>query len=220
MNFQTRIKICGITSVGDAELAIASGADAIGMIFYPRSARYVDLKRAKAIADSAGPFVTVVALFVNARVEEIKHILSEVAIDCLQFHGDEASEFCQQFSRPYMKTIKVPQAENNDENRISAIQQHVIHESHSHPQAQAILLDTLHPKQVGGTGERFDWRCIPNTNNFRWVLAGGLNPDNVVEAVQQINPYAVDVCSGVESKPGIKDPNKVRQFIANIRALN
>ncbi len=223
MNFQTRVKICGITSPEDANRVVASGADAIGLVFYPPSSRYVELAQAKAIAEMAGPFVTVVALFVNPRVEEVKQVLNNVAVDCLQFHGDETPDFCQQFSRPYMKAVKVPPAEANDENAISRIQQDVIHQSRSHQdqshqQARAILLDTLHPKHVGGSGERFDWRCVPSSNSFRWVLAGGLNPDNVADAVEQVKPYAVDVSSGVESQQGVKDPEKVRQFIANVRA--
>ena len=214
----TRVKICGITSLQDAELAVASGADAIGLIFYPKSARYITATRAKEISRSVGPYVNVVALFVNAAINEVKHVLEQASIQTLQFQGEESDEFCEQFSLPYIKAVKVPAPDNDSEAAISAVQQAILHEAQTHPNARGILLDTFHKQQPGGTGEMFDWRCVPDTNHYRWILAGGLKPDNVAQAINQVKPYAVDVCSGVESKPGTKDSHKVRQFIANAKA--
>jgi phosphoribosylanthranilate isomerase len=215
MNHHTRVKICGITSLQDAETAVTHGADAIGLVFYPKSVRYISIERAAAIAEAIGPFVSVVALFVNATNNEIKRVVERVPLHYLQFHGDESAATCEQFGVPYLKAVKVPSPTSQSEAAISAVQQQVIHDAQAHPRAKAILLDTLHPQQHGGTGQKFDWRCVPNSAHFRWVLAGGLNADNVAEATAQVLPYAVDVSSGVESKPGVKDSAKVKTFIQN-----
>lgn len=220
LNHQTRVKICGITSVRDAEIAAAYGADAIGLVFYPKSPRYVSPDCATAIANAVGPFVSVVALFVNAASNEVKRILEQVSVQVLQFHGSESAEFCQQFAVPYIKAIKVPLPEAQTEAAVSVVQQTVIREAQLHPQATGLLLDALHKKQHGGTGQKFDWRCVPSTSRFRWILAGGLTPDNVATAIAQVKPYAVDVSTGVESKPDVKDDKKLKAFIQNAKAVS
>ena len=217
MTLHTRVKICGITSLQDAETAVNHGADAIGLVFYPNSPRYLPVDRAAAIANTVGPFVSVVALFVNATVNEVKRVIERVPLHYLQFHGEESADTCEQFALPYLKAVKVPRPDGNSEAAISAAQQQVIRAAQAHPRAKAILLDTLHPQQHGGTGQQFDWRCVPESESFRWILAGGLKPDNVADAIAQVRPYAVDVSSGVESGPGVKDGDKVKTFIQNAK---
>ena len=219
MSYLTRVKICGITSPQDAITAATYGADAIGMIFYPKSKRYVTAKQAREITTAVGPFVNIVALFVNPTVNEVKQVLEQAQVQTLQFQGDETKEFCEQFSLPYIKAVKVPSPVKDTEAAISAVQQAIIHEAQTHDSAKAILLDTLHQQHPGGTGETFDWRCVPVTQQLRWILAGGLNPANVSDAIQQVKPYAVDVCSGVEREPGIKDSAKVKAFIENAKSV-
>ena len=220
MTHHTRVKICGITSPQDAEAAVAFGADAIGLNFYPKSSRYVSIEKAIEISKSIGPFVTVVGLFVNAKANEIKTVLESVPIQLLQFHGDESAEFATQFALPYIKVIKVPRPGDASEAAISAVQQAVIQTAQAHPRAQGFLLDTLHEKEHGGTGIKFDWRCVPTTNHYQWTLAGGLNHENVGEAIATVLPYAVDVSSGVESEPGKKDSEKVKRFITASKSVN
>lgn len=217
MNQHTRVKICGITSPQDAETAVAYGADAIGINFYPKSARYVTASRAREISAAVGPYVTVVALFVNPTIDEVRRVLEQATVQTLQFQGAETAAFCEQFSLPYVKAVKVPPPDNDSEAAISVVQRAILHEAQTYSNAQGILLDTFHHRQPGGTGQKFDWRCVPDTQDFRWILAGGLTPDNVGAAISQVKPWAVDVCSGVESQPGVKDSDKVRRFIANAK---
>ena len=217
-SLQVRVKICGVTSVADAEAAVVHGADALGLNFYPPSARFLEAKDAIAIADTVGPFVSLVALFVDASAGDVKRVVDRVTVQLLQFHGDEPAEFCEQFSLPYIKAVKVAAPVDQTESAISAVQQQIIHAAQAHPRAKAILLDTLTPGEHGGTGKQFDWRCVPQSKHFRWILAGGLRPDNVANAVAQVNPYAVDVSSGVESEPGVKDPEKLAAFIGAAKA--
>lgn len=195
-----RVKICGITSVQDAEIAVAAGADAIGLVFYAPSPRAVSVAQAREIAASVGPFVTVVGLFVNADKAFIDDVLANVALHVLQFHGDEPREFCEQFQRPYMKAIRM---------RPELVVESAIAEYAS---AAAILLDAYRPGIPGGTGDTFDWQRVPNAAQ-PIVLAGGLTPENVALAIQSTQIYGVDVSGGVELTPGKKDAHKVAQFI-------
>jgi len=149
-------------------------------------------------------FVTTVALFVNESIDEVKRILDVCSFDLLQFHGDESPEFCRQFNRPYMKAIRVRSAEDIH----SAVQQY--------PDAKALLLDAYVENLPGGTGQAFDWRLIPKLS-IPWVLAGGLNANNVADAVNQVQPYAVDISGGVEASKGIKDAQKIKDFISEVR---
>ncbi|MGK0442197.1 MAG: phosphoribosylanthranilate isomerase [Pseudohongiellaceae bacterium] len=198
---RTRVKICGITSVEDAKKAVDAGADAIGLVFYQPSPRAVSIIQAKAIVSSLAPFVTVVALVVNATYEFVNELLASVSVDVLQFHGDESAVFCQQFNKPYIKAIRM---------RPELVLSKCFTE---YQQAQALLLDAYQKGVPGGTGENFDWQRIPKQRPMPIVLAGGLNPSNVQDAINTVKPYAVDVSGGVELQPGLKDVEKVNAFI-------
>lgn len=204
----TRIKICGITRVEDAGAAIASGADAIGLVFYTSSPRNVSVEQAAEIVASVPPFVTVVALFVNELPENILRILNAVAIDQIQFHGDESAAFCEQFQRPWVKALRVrPELDI----RLAC---------GDFAAARGILLDSWQDGVPGGTGKTFDWQLAPRDLPLPVVLAGGLDPGNVGDAVAQLRPAAVDISGGVESSPGLKDAEKIRQFTAAVRAAD
>lgn len=203
----TRVKICGIASVVDAQQAVDAGADAIGLVFYPDSPRAVTAERAADIALAVGPYVSVVGLFVNARVEVIEATLARVPLHVLQFHGDEEASFCQQFQRPWYKAIRME----------SALDPKV--ETTRFPGACGLLFDTWSRYKYGGTGDTFDWQRVPQSQR-PMVLAGGLNPDNIAEAVAAVRPYAVDVSSGVELAPGKKCPHRVREFIDRAKAID
>ncbi|MCP3852455.1 MAG: phosphoribosylanthranilate isomerase [Gammaproteobacteria bacterium] len=213
----TQIKICGISSCEDAKLAYDSGADAIGLVFYPPSPRYVKVDKAKEIVDSLPPFITSVALFVNASKEEVNQVIEQVAIDILQFHGDETEAFCASFSRPYIKAIRMKEGLNL----------HDVEKEYS--SARGILLDTYKKGVPGGTGEVFNWDKVPHDLSQAIILAGGLIPDNVANAINTVKPYAVDVSGGVEitttsastSKiKGKKDKYKIIQFINNVNNIH
>lgn len=201
----TRIKVCGITRPEDAQHAAALGADAVGLVFYGPSPRNVDIKQACAVMNVLPPFVTSVGLFVNATMGEIQGVLDQVNLDLLQFHGDESPEFCTRFSRPYIKAIRM--RENVD----------LQVEADQYAQAQGLLLDAYHPALPGGTGESFEWTRVPDDLPMPVILAGGLNADNVGEAIRTVQPYAVDVSGGVEAEKGIKDWGKMADFVAGVR---
>jgi phosphoribosylanthranilate isomerase len=200
---RTRVKICGITRAQDAAQVVAAGGDAIGLVFYEPSPRAVTIQMAKEIIKSVPAFVTVVALFVNPSVQEVRKVLEEVRIDLLQFHGDEESDFCSQFKRPYIKAIRVRQTSD------------VVASSLRFPDALALLLDSYKPGVPGGTGETFDWSLIPESPK-PLILAGGLAPDNIAFAIDQVQPFAVDVSGGVEATKGIKDHSKINKFITEV----
>ena len=201
---RTRVKICGITRAADADHAVACGADALGFNFYPRSSRYVEPQAASDIVRTLPAFVVSIALFVDEDAARIREVLDAVPVDMIQFHGGEPAEFCRQFERPYMKALAV--AEDVD----------LPAEAARYPDARALLLDTSHAGKFGGTGQTFDWSLVPGLSR-PIVIAGGLNPDNVADAVKQLAPYAVDVSTGVESDRGIKDPVKVTAFCNAVR---
>ncbi len=201
----TRIKICGITRPEDALSAISSGADAIGLVFYPGSPRAVTVEQAARIVAVVPPFVTVVALFVNETAPVINQLLSSLSIDVLQFHGDESADFCQQFDRPYIKAVRM-QAGLDVDSACSA-----------YTTARAVLLDAWLEGVPGGTGKTFDWSLAALQLPLPVVLAGGLNAGNVREAIVAIRPAAVDVSGGVELRPGVKDCEKIKQFISAVR---
>lgn len=198
---RTRVKICGITRAQDALAAAQAGADAIGLVFYSPSSRHIAIDAAASIVGSAGAFVTTVGLFVNPRADEVRKVVDAVALDRLQFHGDEDEAFCLQFGLPYIKALRA--RPGVDFQQLAA----------AYPGAAGILLDSYQPGVAGGTGEVFDWQLIPGGMRSRIILAGGLNPDNVASAIRQIAPAAVDVSGGVESEPGIKSAAKIEAFI-------
>jgi phosphoribosylanthranilate isomerase len=200
-----RVKICGITSVADAQLAVQAGADAIGMVFYAPSPRAVTIDQARLIAQSVGPFVTLVGLFVDAENFFIEEVLAKVSLHVLQFHGDESHDFCESFQRPYLKAIRM-RPDLNVEKAIA-----------DYPGASGILLDAYRAGVPGGTGETFDWQRVPKNSTKPIVLAGGLTPENVAQAINTTQVYGVDVSGGVESSPGKKDAQKVQTFIHNAK---
>jgi phosphoribosylanthranilate isomerase len=201
----TRVKICGITDLADALDAIAAGASALGFVFYKPSPRYVSPQLAADIIRQLPPFVTTVGLFVNASQAEVAQVLEQTAIDLLQFHGDEPEVFCRGFARPYIKAFRVRPG-------LDVMQQVALY-----PSARGVLLDAYRPGVPGGTGEAFDWALIPAALAPQVILAGGLNADNVAEAISQVTPYAVDVSGGVEAAPGRKDRARINAFMAAVQ---
>lgn len=201
MQLRTRVKICGITRHQDAITAIEQGADAIGLVFYAPSPRNVSIEQAVEIVAGLPPYVSKVGLFVNADPTFITSVLKRVALDCLQFHGDETAAECEQINMPYYKAIRV----KNDTNLLQYASQY--------PRANALLLDTYSEAAVGGTGQVFDWSLIPSNMDKPIILAGGLTPENVAVAIKQVRPYAVDVSGGVEASKGIKDASKIASFM-------
>ena len=198
---RTRVKICGITRVEDALSAVHAGADAIGLVFYAQSPRCVSIDVAQAIVAAMPPFVSVVGLFVNATTADIKSVLTQVQLNIVQFHGDETPQQCAQINFPYYKAIRV----KSDTNLL----QYAI----DFKDANALLLDTYSEQAYGGTGHVFDWNLIPKNLTKPVILAGGLVPENVANAIKQVQPYAVDVSGGVELTKGVKDAAKVAAFM-------
>jgi phosphoribosylanthranilate isomerase len=200
-----RIKICGLTRIEDLQAAVNAGADAIGLVFYPPSPRHVDLQTAAMLARAVPPFVTIVGLFVNADSQVVRETLAAVPIHLLQFHGDEDESYCRQFDRPYMKAARVKPGVD------------LVQYAATFPSAQAILLDAF-VDGYGGGGKVFDWSLVPTPLGKPIVLSGGLDAGNVGDAVRRVRPEAVDVSSGVEAAKGIKDAEKIKAFVAAVRA--
>lgn len=201
----TRIKICGITRLEDARSAARYGADAIGLVFHESSDRCVEPDTARALIAALPPFVTAVGLFLDAPAERVRAILEAVPLDELQFHGREPADYCRAFDRPYVKALGM--AGEIDVTAAAA----------DYPDARGVLVDSHAPGQDGGTGEVFAWERLPAERDFGLILAGGLSPDNVTEAVRCVQPDAVDVSSGVEQSRGIKDEVRMREFIEEVR---
>jgi phosphoribosylanthranilate isomerase len=201
-----RVKICGVTRPEDAVCAAMAGADAIGLNFYRPSPRAVDIETARAIGRALPPFVTRVGLFVDAERDEIETVLNSVAVDMIQFHGNESPADCELYDIPYIKVVRMSEGVD-------------LHEQASqYSGAAALLVDTYVAGVAGGTGQTFDWDRIPANLGKPVILAGGLNPDNVLLAVTRVKPYAVDVSGGVESSKGVKDSELVRSFIHRVSA--
>lgn len=201
---RTRIKICGITRTEDARAAAAAGADAIGLVFYPPSPRYLSLARAREIRDALPPFVQSVALFVNADAAQVAQVIGHVHPAMLQFHGEESPQFCAQFGMPFVKACRVAQGVD------------LLEYLRPFSAASGWLLDA-HVEEYGGVGASFDWSLVPESLERPLVLSGGLTRENVGEAVRRVRPWAVDVSSGVESAKGIKDAARIAAFIAEVR---
>ena len=207
---RTRIKVCGLTRAADVESAVDAGADAIGLVFYPPSPRYVTAAQAAELARHVPPFVSTVGLFVNAGRDEVRRILDEVPLSLLQFHGDEPPEACMDHGLPWIKATRVrPEIDLLEFARL-------------HSAASGILLDA-DSALYGGSGHTFDWSLIPPALGARLILSGGLNPANVEEAVRRVRPWAVDVSSGVEflqdgkTIKGVKDAARIAAFISGVR---
>ncbi|MFZ5756200.1 MAG: phosphoribosylanthranilate isomerase [Pseudomonadota bacterium] len=203
---RVRTKICGITRAEDALAAAALGADAVGFVFWPQSPRAVTPEQAQAIIAGLPPFVTPVALFVDPAPADVQ---AAIAAGCalLQFHGDESPAFCAQFRHPWIKAVRV-----GPETDVRAAAR-----GHAAAGARGLLLDTLVAGTPGGTGQRFDWALVPRDLALPVILAGGLTPENVADAIRTVRPYAVDVSGGVEQSKGIKDRVRMAAFLAGVK---
>ena len=210
----TRIKICGITRVADALAAAYCGADAIGLVFYPHSPRYVDFDQAAKLARSLPPFVTAVGLFVDADPAFVREAAATVSLDILQFHGNETHDYCNQFALPYLKAIRVKAGVD------------LLQCASEFSTAKGLLLDAHVEGVPGGTGTAFDWSLIPEQLPLPVILSGGLDAGNVADGIKQVHPYAVDVSSGVEANEGIstlkglKDAAKIAAFIKEVKQID
>lgn len=210
VSLRTRVKICGITRAEDALLAAHLGADALGLVFYEASKRAVSLAQAQDIRKTIPAFVSVVGLFVNPSTTQVQSVLAGLHLDCLQFHGDESADFCESFGLPYIKALRV--APGLD---IPALIK-------EYSGASAVLLDAWDPLQAGGTGKQFDWslaaHCVQHSK-VPIVLAGGLEAANAAQAITEVKPWALDLSSGVESKPGLKDPQRLTAFFDEVNRV-
>lgn len=202
---RTRVKICGLTHESDIDAAVDAGADAVGLVFHPSSPRAVAPDRARRLCAHLPPFVSAVGLFVDADHERIREILDQVPLDLLQFHGDEAPDFCASFGRRWIKALRMRPG-------IDLIAEQVRYSG-----AAGLLLDTFDPGRAGGTGQCFDWARIPPELAGSIVLAGGLDPSNVAEAIERVRPYGVDVSGGVEAVRGIKDRARIFAFLQGVK---
>lgn len=205
---RTRVKICGMTRAEDVEASVAAGADALGFVFYAPSPRYLSVERAATLMARVPPFVTRVGLFVNATASEVTTHIEQLPLDVLQFHGDEDPEFCVSFGRPWIKVLRIkPGVDLLESTRRCAAQERCL----------GVLADTF-SDQYGGTGKSFDWQLIPHGLPLPLVLSGGLNPGNVGAAIEAVQPWAVDVSSGVEGDvKGCKDAAKIEEFMRGVR---
>jgi phosphoribosylanthranilate isomerase len=202
---RTRVKICGLTRPADVAAAVATGADAVGLVFHPESPRATTTEQARGLCALLPPFVAAVGLFVDAPAERIRAVLERVPLDLLQFHGDEPADFCASFGRRWIKAVRMGPGVDP------------IERSRAYPGAAGLLLDAYDPRLAGGTGLSFDWDRIPAGLAPGLVLAGGLTPENVAEAIRRVRPFAVDVSGGVESAKGIKDHVKISAFMHGVR---
>ena len=201
----TAVKICGVARIEDALAAARYGAHAIGLVFYRPSPRYVAPSLAREIIHALPPFITAVGLFVDATAQEVREVIAVAPVGLLQFHGAESPEFCRQFGLPYIKAVRVRAGMD------------LLQYAHDYHAAKALLLDAFVDGTHGGTGQSFDWSLIPRTLPLPIVLSGGLDAGNVAGAIQQVRPWAVDVSSGVEAAPGIKDAAKIAAFVSGVR---
>ncbi len=218
MTHRTRIKLCGLTRPEDVRQAVAAGADAIGLVFYPPSPRYVSAAAAAGLAQALPPMVSSVGLFVNASLTEVSEVLRHVPLSMLQFHGDETPAQCREIAeavqRPFMRALRV----RPDTTSANLLESDSAYRTAS-PLFSGLLLDTW-SDAYGGTGKVFDWSLIPAEIAHQAVLSGGLNVQNVTDAVRQVRPFAVDVSSGIESAKGIKDATLMRAFVSAVRAAD
>lgn len=201
---RTRIKICGLTRLDEALYCADLGADSIGLVFHPPSPRLIEIDAAIEIRRSLQPFVTVTVLFLNENLNWMDQVVEAVKPDCLQFHGNETLETCERFELPYIKAIPMGSGANAGDY------------AQGFPSAQGFLLDSNEAGRMGGSGDTFDWSNIPSSFGSPLVLAGGLNPGNVAEAITQVKPWGVDVSSGVEASKGVKDKALIKQFFHEV----
>ena len=204
---RTRVKICGITRPEQARAAAGAGADAIGLMFYEPSPRFVTRARAAAVCAVLPPLVSIVGVFVNPEPREVEAVVEGLPVDLLQFHGEEPPELCAGTGRPYVKAVRVRTRDD------------IVEAAARYADARALLLDAHHDALWGGTGRRFDWNVVPGDAGHPIVLAGGLTPENVADAIRFVRPFAVDVSGGVESAPGEKDPESMERFMKEVASV-
>jgi len=213
-----RTKICGITSIEDALTVCDAGADALGLVFYEKSPRNVSAEMAATICQALPPFVTTVGLFLDAPEAFVNRVLATVPLDLLQFHGSETPEYCASFNRPYIKAVGMKELQQECDFEASFKQY-----ADQYPDAKGFLVDSHGAGKAGGTGETFNWDSVPQKYPKPIILAGGLNPDNIVDAIRQVSAhgslYGIDLSSGVESSPGIKDKQKITQLFIQIKQV-
>jgi len=202
-NTRTRVKICGITSIQAALDICNNGVDSIGLVFYKKSPRNVGISQAREICDSLPPFVTSVGLFLDASEDFVNEVLAEVPLDLLQFHGLESAEYCESFSRPYIKAIGMKGITSEAE---------FTKVTEQYTSAKGFLVDS----HTSGMAQTFDWKNVPQIQEKPIILAGGLNPENIADALQRLDLYGVDLSSGVESEPGVKDPVKIKKLMNEV----
>ena len=205
---RTRVKICGITRPEHAHAAAGAGADAIGLVLYEPSPRYVTRAQARAVCAALPPLVSIVGVLVNPAPREIEAAVDALPVDLLQFHGEEPPELCAGAGKPYVKAVRVRSRAD------------VVDAAARYPDARALLLDAPHETLWGGTGKRFDWSEVPGDVDHPLVLAGGLTPENVAGAIRRVRPFAVDVSGGVERAPGEKDPGRMERFVREVNGVD
>ncbi len=206
--FRTRIKFCGLTRSGDVRLASELGVDAIGFVFAEKSPRRVQPEEARAMRLALAPLVDAVALFMDNPVDEVREVIKQVRPSLLQFHGNEDDAYCRSFGLPYIKAISMGGDAPVTDARI-------LHARY--PGAAGFMFDSHRQGEPGGTGRHFDWSRIPDAPTKPYIVAGGLTPDNIFDAILTTLPWGVDVSSGIESAPGIKDGDKMRRFVEEVR---
>jgi phosphoribosylanthranilate isomerase len=206
---RTRVKICGVRTPEQALMVAEAGADAVGLVFHEPSPRHVTAEQAERIASVLPPFVCAVGLFVNAPASFVRAVCTQVPLSLLQFHGDETFDECAQFDKPFVRAVRVRPGVDLLQFKSGMV-------PHRHL-ARGLLVDAYVPGTHGGTGRSFDWGLLPEALRGEIILSGGLGPDNVREAVTRVRPWAVDVSSGVERSPGVKDPERVTRFIEEVR---
>jgi len=209
---RTRVKICGITRVEDALAAAELGVDALGLVFYDKSPRNVSIPLAQRVCAQLPAFVSTVGLFLNPDKAQVQQVLAEVDLDVLQFHGTESADFCASFARPFIKALGMG-GEIREAGEVSTFIK-------QYSSARGILLDSHKKGAAGGTGEAFDWSSIPSEIRRKIILAGGLNADNVAQAIRQVHPFAVDLSSGVEASAGIKDNDLMVRLMQQVRRVD
>ncbi len=204
MSMRVRVKVCGLTRVEDVFAAAQAGADAVGMVFYPPSPRFIGIAQARRLREAVPPFVSTVALFVNAPAAEVMRVLDAVRPDLLQFHGEETPQYCRSFGVPYIKACRVRPGVD------------LLEYLRAFPDAAGWMADA-YVDAYGGTGTTFDWSLVPAGLDRPLILSGGLTKDNVAEAISRVRPWAVDVSSGVEIAKGVKDSARISAFISEVQ---
>ncbi|MDG2018917.1 MAG: phosphoribosylanthranilate isomerase [Porticoccaceae bacterium] len=201
------VKICGITSSEQAQMVQQQGADALGLVIYDKSPRYINVEQASKIRAVIDDSTLAIALLVNPSEDLVNQVITQVKPDYIQFHGDETAEFCHQFNFPFIRAVRMREGLD------------IAAEVAAYKAEGGFLFDAWNDDLYGGTGHSFDWSRLPVSTAYKLILAGGLNPSNVADAVSKTNPYMVDVSGGVEASPGIKDPAKVKAFISEAKNI-